>query len=1031
MAYIDNCYPCAEPTMENLNYRGYFDDLSSSISDISAKNDTAWCLLKTLSPILSKKVPTWTAYNSLLAEKAPITTVSMLPVINGSPTLWENLYTAIKNAQDIKNDLYPNSKTIVSFDLQLYIKAIKLQSSRPDVQTEFVFRIGELHVVFCVLKVLGKMINGSGLDQVFEEAGIYGPTTISQIKDGKHMYRSLEAHFTLYLSLYKLYIEKFFQDNQDVKNYLTEGVVDSITNLTDYNSMYKDEIRSNHDMLKNKLDLVDIKSLLNDFDGSLSNQTKFYRNYMLLFESLLMFIRASREQSWELHLNSLSNLCPYFFAFDMLNYARMTPVYLSQMYALRKNDETTWNILNNGHFSVNKTIVPFSAIGADHGIEQENRALKVLGGIKGLSNCQHALSDYFLTAAELGNIVEDFCDKFSLKDKQYRKRDEHYQLTGSKRKRINENIEKILSVFTDHNVSFESCNTVYNIVTKKILPSQFATKFLAAKSIGKQRYKNFVQERLIGNTSIWELLGKEKLPTFSDNSKFVTINVNKQLIQVREERKLMTRLLIASRSRPDIDLPSKIGAYEFSVVPRSLFTADGSLYQTSDKAVIAEELRKLQCDDENEQENVNIDRKVIIFDGMAVVNRIDIKKNKVANCLQYANCFYNIITRESREMDEIRIVFDRYDDKSLKSKTRCKRTGNVSVQYKITDSTQIGHLTTKQFLSSTKTKSDLIAYICEKGQHLIQKDYVLVFENTCLSNLIDLDPDLKIYTHEEADTGIVLHAIDVCSRDPLVKLIISCSDTDVLLILLYYYEKLNSSTEFKTLKHVMNLKRIHDSIGPKVAKALIGFHAMSGCDQTGKFHGFSKLACWKAFMLSSDKIKEGFVSLGETPKPTEAVTAMMEQFVIQLYTKKKTTSVEKLEDLRWYLFSKQQLEGQSLPPTRAALSQKVLRAHYTALQWKSSHLASPYLPDPTEFGWYWESNAKTYEPTMTTLPPAPESVIDLSMCHCKTKCTTLRCKCKKNALVCSEMCLCIDCMNTNEIEDKNIEGCDSDSEEEI
>ena len=31
--------------------------------------------------------------------------------------------------------------------------------------------MGELHVVFCALKVIGKVINESGLNQVFEEVG--------------------------------------------------------------------------------------------------------------------------------------------------------------------------------------------------------------------------------------------------------------------------------------------------------------------------------------------------------------------------------------------------------------------------------------------------------------------------------------------------------------------------------------------------------------------------------------------------------------------------------------------------------------------------------------------------------------------------------------------------------------------------------------------------------------------------------------------------------------------------------------------
>lgn len=161
---------CYEPAKSNETYQNYFGYLTNDDVEKQLKNDTAWALLKSLYPTLSKDVPTWAAYNSLLGNAAPITTVTMLPVINGSPTEWENLYTAIKDAKNVSNILFPDGKTIISFDLQLYIKAVKLQV-KPDVKAGYVFRMGELHVVFCVLKVLGKMIDGSGLDQVFEEAG--------------------------------------------------------------------------------------------------------------------------------------------------------------------------------------------------------------------------------------------------------------------------------------------------------------------------------------------------------------------------------------------------------------------------------------------------------------------------------------------------------------------------------------------------------------------------------------------------------------------------------------------------------------------------------------------------------------------------------------------------------------------------------------------------------------------------------------------------------------------------------------------
>ena len=75
-----------------------------------------------------------------------------------------------------------NHKAIVSLDLQLYSKCIQLQE-RDEINRNYIFRMGELHVVFTVLKVLGEMIDGSGLDQSLEEAGIYGNTVESRYNE--------------------------------------------------------------------------------------------------------------------------------------------------------------------------------------------------------------------------------------------------------------------------------------------------------------------------------------------------------------------------------------------------------------------------------------------------------------------------------------------------------------------------------------------------------------------------------------------------------------------------------------------------------------------------------------------------------------------------------------------------------------------------------------------------------------------------------------------------------------------------------
>ena len=40
-------------------------------------------------------------------------------------------------------------------------------------------------------------------------ADIYGTITVEQINSGKHVYRSFEGYLTLYLSLYKIFLQNF------------------------------------------------------------------------------------------------------------------------------------------------------------------------------------------------------------------------------------------------------------------------------------------------------------------------------------------------------------------------------------------------------------------------------------------------------------------------------------------------------------------------------------------------------------------------------------------------------------------------------------------------------------------------------------------------------------------------------------------------------------------------------------------------------------------------------------------------------
>ena len=110
-----------------------------------------------------------------------------------------------------------------------------------------------------------------------------------------------------------------------------------------------------------------------------------------MYELLLLFTRATRKSLWDLPLAPLEAIIPHFFLHDLQNYARLVPVYTAQMRNMKIHEEETRKFFENGNFSVNKSHLPFSAIGADHGIEQLNRELKVVGGVKGVLQNENTL----------------------------------------------------------------------------------------------------------------------------------------------------------------------------------------------------------------------------------------------------------------------------------------------------------------------------------------------------------------------------------------------------------------------------------------------------------------------------------------------------------------------------------------------------------------------------------------------------------------------------------------------------------------
>lgn len=298
---------------------------------------------------------------------------------------------------------------------------------------------------------------------------------------------------------------------------------------------------------------------------------------------------------------------------------------------------------------------------------------------------------------------------------------------------------------------------------------------------------------------------KRKLQTWKTMGKKIKLSIAGQTIELQEDRNLFVRMLVACKNRPEIDIRAAVGTYEFTVVPRSMFAADGEILHCSVKSALMPILEKLPNSLEEritaapESEDHEEEMSVSIIDAMAEVQSLD-KPEWIKSCSHLANHFTCRIFEKYGDYDKIRPIFDRYDlPSSLKKATRLKRQGNRDqIYYRIISTTHIAKVTMKRLLLHTKTKKDLAEYLAKKTIERAEGNgsrVVVAYGCECKGSKKDMA--YLNSNQEEADTKILLHALDA-TADGATEIRIHSPDTDVFVLSLRRHPDLCQYTVFVT-----------------------------------------------------------------------------------------------------------------------------------------------------------------------------------------------------------------------------------------
>ncbi len=320
--------------------------------------------------------------------------------------------------------------------------------------------------------------------------------------------------------------------------------------------------------------------------------------------------------------------------------------------------------------------------------------------------------------------------------------------------------------------------------------------------------------------------------------------------------------------------------------------------------------------------------------------------------------------REGSQGRRIDIVFDTYQENSIKNSERSVRGEETGHQLHSITSAQIVRQW-RSFLSKIVNKTSLITFLVSKWKKVPYREklqgkvlYVTVddkcYRITCQGSLEV--PALQC-SQEEADGRLLLHSVHAARE---CEAVVVCSeDTDVFILCLTFHDRIRAplfqKCGTKTRRRIVDIRKVAATVDIDVCRALVGMHAYTGCDAVSEFAGKGKVKALK--LLTSNKEHQNtFLKLGQEWDLSADLMDKLEAFTCLLYAPKVSTT--KVNDLRYNLFcaKKGEIESHQLPPCEDCLANHIFRANYQAGIWRRCLEQNPQIPSPVGRVWKIEKD---------------------------------------------------------------------------
>ena len=904
-------------------------------ADQTVSSYSGWCTTarKELSPLSPKK-----------------TVLTYLPPINAKVTDFATIFKYLSYLQKLAKEA--NMPFVnVTLDVGAAMNVYKLTWNYSRLFENVVVHLGDFHFMKENFGVIGKIIKGSGFEDVVFQASVCSSGSLNGVLSGTHYNRAWTVHATVSEALERLLFERFLEECNLV-------IPDS------YVAAAKEQDFDFPEVISSEADFFtkyqEFRQLVRDGEFGLTAQF-WLSMYLDLMEKQHLIHIAVHENNFDLRTLCWKFFLPLYFSLQKVNYARYGSFYVEVLLKMEKLYPGLKDLLREKGMSVQaQEKVPLRVPIDQRGEQTLNRDAKTTGGITHFASDSTGILKWTLNRAEQANNTKALLEMADItcSSTLYKPLRPSQILKSEK---LVTNIVRTLKEEYINPFAVELDQTkLINLSSGIPLATEAALDVMSIRKVGEEEYDNFRNERLLKKEKgFHDPIKRKNLKLFASGNRKVQIEKSSQVRTIEANRNVLASLLSLSAKTGQVIDFEKALTYPLSSVPLSLANPDGTRRTTAKsklQGIILDHCSKpVGHPKETSPDKSNVS--AFLIDMMAVIRTLtEIPEN-------YEELTWKFMKTLPRNYYRVDIVADTYQETSIKTAERNKRGCSEKIIIQSAKSKIPRNF--NEFLKNGENKRRMISLMVNvlkenrlQAIEMLQCTKIFIStENSCmkLTELEAIEEDQLASNQEEADTKLILHCLHALTQHPSKKVVIRSpsADIDILVILLNMVEEQSKVyLDFGVGLHRKGLYLSDIEMEDGFKKCLIGFHAFTGNDYVSSFFRKGESECWKV-LQKNNRFVNMFTLLGQEWDLDEQIFVDLEEYVCHVYGYRQ----KDVNDVRNKLFDKKYVrQGKAidislLPPCQSSLRLHMLRSNVIAKIWKLSDERFIPLPDFSTFGW--------------------------------------------------------------------------------